>query len=158
MFCDGCGAQLQNGQRFCPSCGKPIAGVLVSTSGIAGHVRLLGILWLAISAVRLVPAVAILGMLQTNFDFLPPDVPSFVPHLISLFGIIFLGVGLLGVAIGWGLLTWQPWARTAAIVFGCISLLELPFGTALGIYTLWALLPEQSRREYHAQSLASDGI
>jgi hypothetical protein len=161
MFCDGCGAQLQNGQRFCPNCGKPIAGAATlgaSRSETGGHVKLLGILWLAISAVRLVPALAILGMLQSNFYFLPPDVPSFVPHLISLFGLILLGGGLLGVTIGWGLLTWQPWARMAAIVFGCISLLEVPFGTAIGIYTLWALLPEQSRREYQARSLASNGI
>ena len=93
-------------------------------------------------------------MLQTNLDFLPPDVPSFVPHLIRLVGLLSLGAAVLGGVIGWGLLTWQPWARLAAIVFGCISLVEVPFGTALGIYTLWALLPERSGREYRARALA----
>jgi hypothetical protein len=47
-----------------------------------------------------------------------------------------------------GLLTRQPWARVPAIVLGVISLIEFPVGTAIGIYTLWALLPAASEREY----------
>jgi hypothetical protein len=35
-----------------------------------------------------------------------------------------------------------------AIVLGCFSLVEMPLGTALGIYTLWVLLPAQSEQEY----------
>jgi len=40
------------------------------------------------------------------------------------------------------------WARMLAIVFGCFSLLDIPLGTALGIYTLWVLLPARSEEEY----------
>jgi hypothetical protein len=35
-----------------------------------------------------------------------------------------------------------------AIVLGCFHLLNPPFGTALGIYTLWVLLPAASEQEY----------
>lgn len=158
MFCDNCGARLETGHRFCPNCGKPFAdapAVPSATSGGSGHVKLLGILWLALSGMRLIPAIAILGMFRSRFDFLPSDVPGFVPFLISFMGLVFLAGGILGLAVGWGLLTWQPWARMAAIVLGCISLLELPFGTAVGIYTLWALLPDAARRDYQARSLAA---
>jgi hypothetical protein len=31
---------------------------------------------------------------------------------------------------------------------GFIALLSVPIGTALGIYTLWVLLPSQSDNEY----------
>jgi hypothetical protein len=34
------------------------------------------------------------------------------------------------------------------LILGCINLIKLPFGTALGIYTLWVLLPAQSEEEY----------
>jgi hypothetical protein len=158
MFCDNCGSELDFGQRFCPNCGKPIAGApsLPATQDRGGgHVKLIGIFWLALSAMRLIPAIAILGMFRSRFDCMPPDVPGFVPFLISFMGIVFLAGGVLGLVVGWGLLTWQPWARMAAIVLGCISLLELPFGTAVGVYTLWALLPDAARREYQARSLAS---
>jgi hypothetical protein len=160
LFCDSCGTHLAAGQKFCPNCGKPIAGVFATDTqdGLSRHVKLLGILWLAISGIRLIPGVAMLGMLRSNFDFLPPEVPSFVPFVISFIGLALLGGGLLGLATGWGLLTWQPWARMAAIVLGCIGLLEVPFGTALGIYTLWALLPDAARRHYQARSLNGAGI
>ncbi len=160
MYCDGCGTQLQDGNRFCPKCGKPLlAGPPASpaaTSRTAGHVTLLGILWLAMSALRMVPGIAIMAMSHSRFDFLPPDVPDFVPHLITALGFLFAAAALATAVIGWGLLNWQPWARMAAIVFGCLSLLDFPFGTALGIYTLWVLLPEQSGREYRARSVAGN--
>jgi hypothetical protein len=41
-----------------------------------------------------------------------------------------------------------PWARVYSIVLGAITLIEVPLGTALGIYTLWVLLPEKSEEEY----------
>jgi len=38
------------------------------------------------------------------------------------------------------------------IVFGAFSLVDIPFGTALGIYTLWVLLPAESELEYRTMS------
>ena len=34
------------------------------------------------------------------------------------------------------------------IVLACFSLIKVPFGTALGIYTMWVLLPAASEEEY----------
>ena len=42
----------------------------------------------------------------------------------------------------------QSWARMLAIVLGALSLLDMPFGTALGIYSLWVLLAAKSEEEY----------
>jgi hypothetical protein len=61
---------------------------------------------------------------------------------------LFLGGAVLGIITGWGLLQRQSWARMLAIIFGCFSLLDIPLGTALGIYTLWVLLPSKSEEEY----------
>ena len=41
-----------------------------------------------------------------------------------------------------------PWARTLAIVTGFLTLIKPILGTALGIYTLWVMLPTASDREY----------
>jgi hypothetical protein len=62
---------------------------------------------------------------------------------------IFLSVfGLLHLLLAWGLFARQPWARVLGIVLACFALIRIPFGTALGIYTLWVLAPESSGREY----------
>jgi hypothetical protein len=107
----------------------------------------LGILWVALSVLSLVPGVALLAFFGHHIPFFAA--PPFLGGLLRLFGFVFIAGGLLGLAAGWGLLERQPWARTLAIVLGILRLLDMPFGTALGIYTLWVLLPASSEREYH---------
>jgi len=47
------------------------------------------------------------------------------------------------------LLQREPWARTIAIVLAFISLFtNIPVGTAMGVYTMWVLLPAASEQEY----------
>ena len=151
MFCDACGTMLVENQRFCASCGKALIGavpLMPVRSRLAGHIRMLGILWLAISAFRLIPGLALLTIFGSGSRFLPPDVPGFVPELLQMVGTLFLVGGVAGIITGWGLLERQSWARMLAIVLAALSLLDMPFGTAIGIYTLWVLLPAKSEEEY----------
>jgi hypothetical protein len=116
---------------------------------LAGHVRLLGILWLAISAFRLIPGLFLTAMFRHgSMDFLPPDVPFFVHAILRGVGVLILALAAVGILTGWGLLDRQPWARAMAIVMGFLNLIDMPFGTAVGIYTLWVLLPARSEEEY----------
>ena len=151
MFCHLCGGQLQPGAAFCPSCAKPVGGgvpMMPQPGRIAGHVRLLGILWVALSAFRLIPGLILLALFSRRMPFLPPEVPFFVHGIVQTVGWLFLAGGVIGIIAGWGLLDRQPWARMLSIVLGCFNLIDMPFGTALGIYTLWVLLPARSEQEY----------
>jgi len=64
--------------------------------------------------------------------------------------ILFMTIVMASAAIltGYALLTRKPWARILAIVLGILALIKLPFGTALGIYTLWVLAPQASGAEW----------
>jgi len=150
MFCDRCGTRLNETQTFCPSCGKSVGTMpLMPLQGrIAGHVRLLGIFWLASAALHLIPGFILLTFFRPGMGIFPPDVPMFVPGLMHFLGLLLLGGAVLSLLAGWGLLDRQPWARTLAIVLACFHLINAPFGTALGIYTLWVLLPAKSEEEY----------
>jgi len=85
----------------------------------------------------------------------PPEVPPFVHAVLPAIGMVFLILAGIGIAAGAGLLTHQPWARMLAIIFGAFSLIDIPFGTAIGIYTLWVLLPAESEQEYRSISHAA---
>jgi hypothetical protein len=123
--------------------------LMPSASRISGHIRLLGILWIAISAFRLLPGLALTIIFQHGFPFPGgAEVPDFVPALLHVIGSTFLAGGVLGVIVGIGLIQRQSWARLGAILLGAVSLIDMPFGTALGIYTLWVLLPAESEKEY----------
>jgi hypothetical protein len=53
--------------------------------------------------------------------------------------------GLVHVVVGTRLRRRHHWARMAALVMGSLDLLLLPYGTALGIYSLWTLLRERAK-------------
>ena len=38
----------------------------------------------------------------------------------------------------------RPWARILVLVLEFINLIEIPIGTALGIYTIWVLFKDET--------------
>jgi hypothetical protein len=156
MYCDACGNPMGSDQQFCPRCGKRAASapLLPGQSRVGGHLSLLGIFWIALSAFRLLPGMAMIFAFPAIAHYIPPEFRHFVP-MIAVFGIFFLVVGAgLGFLAGWGLLQRKSWARILALVLGTLSLLDVPLGTALGIYTLWVLLPARSEEEFRQDSRA----
>jgi hypothetical protein len=121
--------------------------MMPAKSRIAGHLRLLGILWIALSAFRLVPGLILLTMVDHGM-FRQNGAPPFVTSLVEGIAAGLLVLALAGILTGWGLLSRQPWARMLAIVVGAVSLIDMPLGTALGIYTFWTLLPAESEQQY----------
>jgi hypothetical protein len=158
MFCDGCGATVEPGQAFCSRCGKQILGPVSAAYPTRGrvkqHLHLLGILWLAISAMNAVAGFILLVVSNTLIPHLhqmgaPNEMPTtFFSSLVSMIGIIILAKAACGFLAGWGLTQREGWARILALVLAFVSLFNIPFGTAIGVYTMWVLLPGQSQQEY----------
>jgi zinc-ribbon domain len=146
MFCQRCGASIQADFNVCPKCGTPIVhpGTPVYPNRFERHVRTLGILWIILGALWLVPSLffmtvghAVPFMMHRAFlDF----GPVFLSPLMFSLGAGFLVIAAAGICIGWGLMQHEPWARIAAIILGILALVHPPFGTLLGILTLWVLL------------------
>src|ERR1035441_7744641 len=161
MFCDKCGTSLNDTQAYCPSCGKPMKGAppapAPAQSRVTGHVRLLGIFWLAYSAIQLMGSWFLSSIFPRFFEGWgwSPHIPFLVGGLLRAVGWLLLARGVLGVIAGWGLLDRQPWARLLAVVLAVFTLFHLVLGTALGIYTLWVLLPGESEREYRQMAQAA---
>ncbi|HEU4594117.1 MAG TPA: hypothetical protein VFS10_03030 [Pyrinomonadaceae bacterium] len=62
--------------------------------------------------------------------------------IVTIVLIAFAVFGLLPLLAGLGLLRRKSWARTVGIVSSILMMLNMPFGMALGIYTLWFLMSE----------------
>jgi hypothetical protein len=161
MFCDKCGAEVQADQRFCGHCGKEFTGGLIAAyphpSRVQQHVRLLGILWLALSALNAVGGVIVYILANTLFLHLhemgAPAAPTAWLHpFLSFIGIFILLKAAAGFFAGWGLLQREPWARVLTLVLAFLALFNIPLGTALGIYTLWVLLPAGAEVEYEQEA------
>jgi len=160
MYCDGCGTAMQPGQAFCSKCGKQIVGpvslVQPRPGRVQEHVRLLGLFWLGLSAFNTMASIILYVMANTLFAHMrelgSPEAPtSFLRPLLSVVAMLLLAKAGCGFIAGWGLLQHERWARVIALVLAFLSLFtNIPFGTALGIYTMWVLLPARSEQEYDA--------
>src|ERR1700726_2273474 len=122
-----------------------------------------GILGMGYSAPHAVGGVALIVVAQVIFGHAfhisngvpPPEVSVWLRPLLTVIGWLLLAKSAAGFFAGWGLLQREDWARTIALVVGFVALLNPPLGTALGIYTLWVLLPRQSDDEYKALAQAA---
>jgi hypothetical protein len=138
-------------QGFCSRCGKQAGKAPLyppAQTGAARHIRVAGMLWLGLSAFRLLPGILLLAASPFWMEFVPPEVRPMLFGMVGVLGTLFLIGALLGFAAGWGLLERKPWARTLTIALSVLSLFDVPLGTALGIYTLWVLLPARTEAEF----------
>lgn len=152
MFCNRCGTQTQSDVITCPNCGRQIGDPVsaIAQSRLERHLHTLGILWMAIGGLFLIPAVLLMVFGRSARFILHGQEPfaPFFPILLYLVGSTMLLLAAGGVCVGLGLMQRQPWARTAAIILGVLALFHPPFGTALGIYTLWVLLSDEHGDTY----------
>jgi hypothetical protein len=114
---------------------------------VADHIKIVAILHIVLSSITILAGVGVLALFggiatmigaSGSTDALPA-----IPLLGGIGGIICLLLilfGVPGVIAGIGMLKLRPWGRILGIVISAIDLIHIPFGTALGVYGLWALL------------------
>ncbi len=163
MYCERCGSQLVDGSRFCSSCGKPQGVALVPAERrgrVQQHVQTLAILWIVYGVLALLGAFAIFTVghaILGNIFRLDTDFPARpILHTILSVAATWKALkGIVAIIAGWGLFDRSSWARPMAIVASFVSILSIPFGTALGIYSLWVMMPDASGHEYEELSRAA---
>lgn len=161
MYCNACGNPIPEDARFCGKCGKPVIGsAAVVRTRLAKHLPVLALLWVIFSLLRIAQGGSVLffgavfmphfftGRFHHDFMFGWPFSHFLLPSLIGGLGVVVLVLGALGLAAGWGLWQREPWARVVTLILGVLALFSIPWGTALGIYTLWVLMPNEAAAEY----------
>ena len=117
------------------------------------HVRILAVLHIVFGSLGLVAALVILavfGGIAGIVGFTQnPDAEVAVP-VLGLIGaavcVLLLVLSIPGIVAGIGLLKFQQWARIMTLVLCALNIMNVPFGTALGVYGLWVLLQQETER------------
>ena len=130
------------------------------------HLQTLGILWIVYGAYRalggLFGGLFLIGMSRPGFfgnwggwsgegawnHGFPFFGGPFMAGIGTFVVVVSLIMGALACLVGLSLMNRKPWGRTLAIIMGILSLIKIPLGTAIGIYTLWVLAPAASGAEY----------
>ena len=110
------------------------------------HIQIVAALHIAMGALSLLGAIAVFALLGMAGGIVVSQGEHEAGGIIGVVAVVlggFLAVlALPGIIGGWALFAGRSWGRPFVMVLGVIHLINIPFGTALGIYTLWALLRE----------------
>lgn len=90
------------------------------------------------------------GLISGDSDAIA--ITSIVGPAIALLILIF---SLPSVIAGVGLLKRKPWSRVLSLIVAVIDLLNIPIGTAIGVYALWVLMQEETIHLLSGESAAS---
>jgi hypothetical protein len=109
------------------------------------HVKILGWLYIVLGVLGILAA-GIVVLVVAGGGLISGDRTAItVTTIVSLvIGGFLVMVSAPGVIAGIGLLSYQPWARILTLVLGILNLPGFPTGTALGVYTLYVLLDEET--------------
>jgi hypothetical protein len=122
---------------------------------VATHVKVLAALYIVFGALGTLAAFAVIAVFGIAGVASAAAVGSDADALIALpiigitgtaLAVFLLALSLPGVIAGIGLLSFRPWARIMTIVLSVLNLMNVPIGTALGIYGLWVMLSEQGAK------------
>jgi hypothetical protein len=148
MFCNFCGNALYENQTVCSKCNNAI--VRGGASRVEHHLKLLGIFWIADAVLHVIGGCVLLIVANTIFArSSEAEHPAFLHPLLMGIAILVLAIAAGSLIAGFGLLERQAWARPLALVMAFLALLNVPLGTALGVYTLWVLMSPLADSEYH---------
>jgi len=116
------------------------------------HITVLGALYIAFGAMQILTAMIVFtlvvggGVLSCDEEAIA--ITSAVGSAVAFLLIFLAAPGVIG---GIGLLKWRPWSRILVLILGCLNLFSIPFGTALGIYTIWVLMDDESAELFRSK-------
>ena len=122
------------------------------------HNRLLSILHIVYGAGHILIFVLINLFLNMIMPFIESEIGQsggnelFIVQMVMNFGravifILIVLVPLPSLIGGIAMLNNKSWGMVLMMISGCLSLLNLPVGTALGVYTIWVYLENQKKKE-----------
>jgi hypothetical protein len=113
------------------------------------HLKVLGIVY---TIFGLVCGVAAFFFVKAAADHGPilslTSIMNSIPGFRSVLAFLFAITSVPCIIAGSGLLLKQRWAKTLTQILGFVNLVNIPLGTMVGIYTIWALMREEAGKPW----------
>lgn len=77
-----------------------------------------------------------------------PDAETILPIIANVMIIFVVIISIPGIIAGIGLFKRKEWARILALIISVIDLFNIPLGTAVGVYSIWALVQPEVVAEF----------
>jgi len=109
------------------------------------HVTTVAALHIGMSAIGLLVGAFLFIMLVGIGFAVEEEEALLVLSIIGTFiGMLLFVLSVPGIIGGLGLLKHKEWARILVLIVSALHLFNIPIGTALGIYSIWVLVQDET--------------
>lgn len=109
------------------------------------HVTVIGALHIGLGALGMLLACLALVTLVWVGRIADDADAARILDFVAVVSFVFLTVvSLPGIIGGLGLLRYEEWARILVLILSTLNLFNVPIGTAVGIYSIWALMQQET--------------
>ncbi|MBV5312563.1 MAG: hypothetical protein JZU47_04660 [Prolixibacteraceae bacterium] len=109
------------------------------------HINVVAALQIGLSIFNLLIAFLIFTVLKLVGGFVDDvNATTILSIVADVLAIVFIVVSVPGILAGMGLYKRKEWARILTLILSVIEIFSFPFGTAIGIYSIWALIQPET--------------
>jgi hypothetical protein len=114
-------------------------------SRIEKHITLVAVFHIVYHALGFLVGLTVFAVLSLIGRLTHDPVAATILRWIGTFsGTFFIVLSVPGVVAGFWLLRRREWARILTLIVGALGLIDIPLGTALGVYTFWVLIQDEA--------------
>jgi membrane-associated protease RseP (regulator of RpoE activity) len=117
------------------------------------HINIVAALQIGLSIFNLLIALLIFTVLKLVGGFVDePNANTILSLVADIISIVFIVLSLPGIFAGIGLYKRKEWARILTLVLSVLEIFNFPFGTAIGVYSIWALIQPENVSTFQSAS------
>lgn len=113
------------------------------------HINIVASLQIGLSVLNILIGIFIFTVLYLIGDLSGNTQAEVILSIIGKVVIAFSALcSIPGIIAGTGLFKRKEWARILTLIISVIHLINFPFGTAVGIYSVWALVQPEVLKKF----------
>jgi len=117
------------------------------------HINIVAALQIGFSILGLIIGILIFTILYFVGDFVDETEAQAVLTIIAnILMVVIVILSIPGIIAGIGLLKRKEWARILTLILSVIDLINFPVGTAVGAYSIWAMVQPEVVEQFKKDS------
>lgn len=114
------------------------------------HINVVAALQIGLSIFGIVLGIVVFTVLNITVSFVDEMEAQKVLTIIgNVLIILFVSLSIPGIIAGIGLFKRKEWARILTLIISVLDLFNFPLGTAVGVYSIWALVQPEIVEEFN---------
>ncbi len=113
------------------------------------HINVVAALQIGLSVLGMIIGIVVFAILNITGGFVgEAEAQKILGIIANVLVILFVTLSIPGIIAGIGLFKRKEWARVLTLIISVLDLFNFPLGTAVGVYSIWALVQPEVVEEF----------